>query len=53
MELLQTLLEYGANPNICNAQGVPAIIFAVTQLYASEKPISLLLKYGGNPNAIT
>ena len=27
-ELLDALLDYGANPNICDAKGTPALIYA-------------------------
>ena len=55
-ELFTALLDYGANPNICNADGIPAIIYAVTRrLYSEERVkdiVSTLLKYGANPNAM-
>ena len=53
-ELFTALLDFGANPNICNTNGTPAIIYAVTHHSYSEqvKAISTLLKYGANPNAM-
>ena len=53
-ELFTALLDLGANPNICNADGIPAIIYAVTHRPYSEQvnTISTLLKYGANPNAM-
>ena len=50
-ELLSCLLEYGANPNICDAKGVPAIIYALSEP-SFENNIEVLLKYGANPNAM-
>ncbi|MBQ9394852.1 MAG: hypothetical protein IJU23_04975 [Proteobacteria bacterium] len=52
-QLLNSLLEEGANPNVCDVSGEPAIISALK--IASGKPdeiISMLLKYGANPNAM-
>ena len=49
-ELLVSLLEYGANPNICNAVGTPAIVYAVKQ--DLNDAVSTLLKFGANPNAM-
>ncbi|MBQ9395032.1 MAG: ankyrin repeat domain-containing protein [Proteobacteria bacterium] len=50
-ELLSCLLEYGANPNICDAKGVPAIIYASSKP-DFEKNIAFLLNHGANPNAM-
>ena len=49
-ELFTALLDFGANPNICNTNGTPAIIYAVTHHSYSEqvKAISTLLKYGAS-----
>ncbi|MBQ9396316.1 MAG: hypothetical protein IJU23_12495, partial [Proteobacteria bacterium] len=43
--LLRSLLDCGANPNVCNAAGVPAIIGA-QRLYNSDEVVPILLKYG-------
>ena len=52
-ELFTALLDYGANPNICDANGVPAIVYAVMHSYSEQLiPILTLLKYGANPNAM-
>ena len=45
-----SLLEYGANPNICDASGTPVIVNAAKQNKIDV--ISTLLKYGANPNAM-
>ena len=50
-DLLIALLEYGANPNICDAKGVPAISFASSNPLF-ENVVVILLKYGANPNAM-
>ena len=50
-ELLTSLLDYGANPDICNASGTPAIIYAMKHENA-EEIIAILLKHGANPNAM-
>ncbi|MBQ9396546.1 MAG: hypothetical protein IJU23_13660 [Proteobacteria bacterium] len=50
-ELLTSLLDYGANPDICNASGTPAIIYA-TEQKEDEEIIAILLKHGANPNAM-
>ncbi len=49
-ELLVSLLEYGANPNICDTSGTPAIVYAAKK--NRIEAISTLLKYGANPNAM-
>ncbi len=52
-ELLPPLLEYGANPNICNAHRIPAIIYAISM--TTENTVEIvctLLKYGANPNVM-
>ena len=50
-ELLTSLLDYGANPNICSTTGVPAIIYALHSVHADDV-LPILLKYGANPNAM-
>lgn len=50
-ELFSSLLDCGANPNICNADGMPAII-QVLSFEKSELLVSQLLKHGANPNAM-
>ncbi len=50
-ELFTGLLEFGANPDICNADSTPAIIYAAKQENA-EEIIAILLKHGANPNAM-
>ena len=50
-EMFTALLDYGANPDICNADGVPAIIKA-SKSPDSEELVSILLKHGANPNAM-
>ncbi len=50
-QLLDTLLACGANPNICNAEGTPALIYA-SHLNNPEEIVPLLLKHGANPNAM-
>ncbi|MBQ9396545.1 MAG: ankyrin repeat domain-containing protein [Proteobacteria bacterium] len=50
-ELFTGLLEFGANPDICNASGTPAIIYAMKHENA-EEIIAILLKHGANPNAM-
>ncbi len=49
--LMTRLLEYGASPDICSADGVPALIY-VTKQPKAENIIPILLKYGANPNAM-
>ena len=49
-ELLTSLLEYGANPNICNAEGVPAIVYATS--YKRPDEAAIRLKYGAAPNSM-
>ncbi len=49
--LMIALLEYGANPDICSADGIPAMIHAV-KLDNANFIIPILLKYGANPNAM-
>ncbi len=51
IQCLEYLLEYGANPDICNAQGIPAVVYAA-QSRNAEDIISILLKSGANPNAM-
>lgn len=51
IQCLECLLEYGANPDICNAQGIPAVVYAA-QSRNAEDIISILLKSGANPNAM-
>ncbi len=50
-ELLASLLECGANPDLCNADGTPALILAM-DARLSDELVSILLKYGANPNAM-
>ncbi len=50
-ELFISLLDYGANPNICNTKGTPAIIYASTRPIADDK-VDILLKYGAYPDAL-
>ncbi|MBQ9395563.1 MAG: ankyrin repeat domain-containing protein [Proteobacteria bacterium] len=50
-ELIVSLLEYGANPNICNSHGVPALVYAAKWPHLANA-VSILLKYGANPNAM-
>ena len=50
-DLLGALIEYGANPNIRDSDGTPAIIYAV-RIYDSIQLVSTMLKYGADPNAM-
>ena len=50
-DLLGALIEYGANPNIRDADETPAIIYAVKN-YDSIQLVSTMLKYGADPNAM-
>lgn len=50
IDLLKSLLEYGANPDIYDSKGTPAIVYA-TQLICADA-ILMLLNYGANPNAM-
>ena len=51
VKVLTNLLEYGANPNVCNSAGIPAIVFASGQKQL-EGAVYVLLKHGANPNAM-
>ena len=50
-DLLETVMSDGANPNIRNAEGVPAVVFATKQ-QTCDATIPILLKYGADPNAM-
>ncbi len=49
-QLLESLLEYGANPNVYTNQGIPALNYALKYIKRSDEIVAKLLKHGADPN---
>jgi len=50
LDIVQLLLEYGADPNISNRHGITAIHAALTSSFGSVQVVELLLEAGADPN---
>ncbi|GLR71299.1 ankyrin repeat domain-containing protein [Agaribacter marinus] len=50
-DIIETLLKYGANPNMLNGIGYAPIHYATTREYPDLKVLKLLMSYGGDANA--
>ncbi|GAB3714706.1 hypothetical protein GCM10027592_54690 [Spirosoma flavus] len=53
-ELTEWFLKHGADPNVQNSPDTPPLLFSMLNSSSEEKleRVSLLLRYGANPNAI-